>query len=103
MGLGAKCEECSIQTSDNFSVQWSSLQFTSPSSGVCRYCGEKSNHKCSSCKLAKYCSPEHQHLDWAIHKLRCQEQCKLVHMPGRYMGIESFQPTFYFKQGRIAY
>lgn len=39
----------------------------------CRICGtaEKA-FKCSRCKVAFYCGPEHQKLDWPVHKKACK-------------------------------
>lgn len=42
----------------------------------CRYEGCDKTDKllrCSACKLIRYCSSEHQKLDWARHKVECKK------------------------------
>lgn len=38
---------------------------------LCDLCGCRAPHTCSNCKVAHYCSREHQKSHWKIHKLSC--------------------------------
>jgi len=47
--------------------------------GACLYCSrikEGGNHSCSQCKVAKYCSRDHQRLDWKRHRIHCHNNKK---------------------------
>jgi len=39
----------------------------------CRLCGCKATSSCSQCKIARYCSRQHQRLHWKSHKVTCQQ------------------------------
>ena len=46
-------------------------------SGTCRVCGLGPAKKCAACNVARYCSREHQTLDWKDHKEDCAEMSLL--------------------------
>lgn len=37
----------------------------------CGFCGTMTTMRCSYCKLVYYCRPDHQRLDWKVHKPLC--------------------------------
>ncbi|CAB9514118.1 expressed unknown protein [Seminavis robusta] len=41
---------------------------TTKPTATCALCGAPATKRCSRCKLAWYCSPEHQKQDWKRHK-----------------------------------
>nr|CAI5839134.1 unnamed protein product [Callosobruchus analis] len=38
---------------------------------LCRLCGCFASKKCSKCRVAHYCSRQHQVADWKLHKTQC--------------------------------
>lgn len=38
---------------------------------VCAVCGLKGDFRCSQCQQRRYCSRQHQRLDWAMHRQAC--------------------------------
>lgn len=55
-------------------IEFSELPFEGEGALECDYCGEEIANKkvCSSCKIAMYCSRDHQKCDWKRHKPLCQ-------------------------------
>lgn len=43
---------------------------------LCVICGGLGPKACAKCKMASYCSKEHQKLDWRVHKQECVEGLK---------------------------
>lgn len=41
-------------------------------SGKCEFCGNDAPFKCTACKIASYCSAEHQKKHWKVHKNECR-------------------------------
>lgn len=39
---------------------------------ICKVCHKKATYHCSKCKMAWYCTKEHQKVDWINHKYECQ-------------------------------
>lgn len=39
---------------------------------LCLVCTKTVKHECSRCHSTKYCSPECQKADWAVHKILCK-------------------------------
>jgi pre-rRNA-processing protein TSR4 len=40
---------------------------------LCAVCGCRAPHQCSKCKIASYCSREHQRAHWKYHKTTCSQ------------------------------
>ncbi len=46
---------------------------------ACNVCSKTDQTKaCGKCKLAQYCSPECQRMDWSFHKPHCKAICKAM-------------------------
>mmetsp|Transcript_23192 Transcript_23192/g.32392 ORF Transcript_23192/g.32392 Transcript_23192/m.32392 type:complete len:138 (-) Transcript_23192:1250-1663(-) len=51
----------------------SSTIATANVSHKCSLCGQEATKKCSRCKMAWYCSVEHQKQHWKYHKKACND------------------------------
>jgi MYND finger len=52
-----------------------------PSDQSCVMCSRRGTKTCANCNHTKYCSVEHQKLDWPVHKLLCGAQQKFSEPP----------------------
>lgn len=57
---------------DAFKALAKGFNYTNPlNPSRCRLCKLEGSAKCSRCHMARYCSKEHQRLDWKCHKKVC--------------------------------
>jgi hypothetical protein len=48
-----------------------------PLGQLCRVCDAAAPHRCGRCHVARYCSREHQAVDWATHRQSCMRNTVL--------------------------